>query len=331
MFKFHIHPDIDIPTSVQLLNQMSFAIACGQYPPGYKLPSTRQLAMQTGLHRNTISKVYRQLEEMGLVDSRASSGIYVNTSDQVKSAASRYPSVGIPAQAYQEVKQGLDLLLRCGCSLQQAKDLFLAEIEWRLRCSTELWVCVPQHDIGSGQLILEELQPVLSVPVQLIALEDLPGLFAQTSSITLITIPYFTHQVAAVSGSARVITLDIYDFAAEIALLKQLPANTCVGLVSVSSPLMAVSQIVIYGMRGEDVLVLTTEVTNSEDVKQVIRRSEVVLCDRPSLSTIKTILRVLRAELIRLPQIRCIPNYVSQKALEELVKELSLLGMGITR
>ena len=43
--------------STQLYNQICFAIAARHYPPGHRLPSTRQLAMQTGLHRNTISKV----------------------------------------------------------------------------------------------------------------------------------------------------------------------------------------------------------------------------------------------------------------------------------
>ena len=33
--------------------------------------------MQTGLHRNTISKVYRQLEVDGVVEAMAGSGIYV--------------------------------------------------------------------------------------------------------------------------------------------------------------------------------------------------------------------------------------------------------------
>ena len=33
--------------------------------------------MQTGLHRNTISKVYRQLETDGVVEAMAGSGIYV--------------------------------------------------------------------------------------------------------------------------------------------------------------------------------------------------------------------------------------------------------------
>ena len=57
-----------------------FAIAARHYPPG-RLPSTRQLAMQTGLH-NTISKVYRQLETDGVVEAMAGSGIYVR--DQQK-------------------------------------------------------------------------------------------------------------------------------------------------------------------------------------------------------------------------------------------------------
>ena len=72
--RFHIQQDSDIPASTQLYNQICFAIAARHYPPGHRLPSTRQLAMQTGLHRNTISKVYRQLEIDGGVEAIAGSG-----------------------------------------------------------------------------------------------------------------------------------------------------------------------------------------------------------------------------------------------------------------
>ena len=75
--RFHIQQESDIPASTQLYNQICFAIAARHYPPGHRLPSTRQLAMQTGLHRNTISKVYRQLEIDGVVEAIAGSGIYV--------------------------------------------------------------------------------------------------------------------------------------------------------------------------------------------------------------------------------------------------------------
>jgi GntR family transcriptional regulator len=87
MVKFYIHPDSDTPASNQLYNQIHFAIASGQLPPGHKLPSTRQLAMQTGLHRNTISKVYRQLEDDGIVDAQAGSGIYVRAAGESEEIA----------------------------------------------------------------------------------------------------------------------------------------------------------------------------------------------------------------------------------------------------
>jgi GntR family transcriptional regulator len=77
MFYFSVQNEGNIPPSRQLIDQIQFAIASRQYPPGHRLPSTRQLALITGLHRNTISKVYRQLEEKGLVESLAGSGIYV--------------------------------------------------------------------------------------------------------------------------------------------------------------------------------------------------------------------------------------------------------------
>ncbi|MDJ0575238.1 MAG: GntR family transcriptional regulator, partial [Xenococcaceae cyanobacterium MO_234.B1] len=82
MLNFQIQSDSDIPASKQLFDQIQFAIASGQYPPNHRLPSTRQLAMITKLHRNTISKVYQQLEEAGLVESIAGSGIYVKAQER---------------------------------------------------------------------------------------------------------------------------------------------------------------------------------------------------------------------------------------------------------
>ena len=77
--QFHIQTDSEIPVSKQLYDRMLFAIASRQFSPGHRLPSTRQLAMQTGLHRNTIGKVYSQLEGTGLVESVPGSGIYVKS------------------------------------------------------------------------------------------------------------------------------------------------------------------------------------------------------------------------------------------------------------
>ena len=116
--RFHIQQESDIPSSTQLYNQICFAIAARHYPPGHRLPSTRQLAMQTGLHRNTISKVYRQLEIDGVVEAIAGSGIYVRDNlTQREFKKSFYSKSNTSKPPDQEAKQAIDNLLNIGCCL----------------------------------------------------------------------------------------------------------------------------------------------------------------------------------------------------------------------
>ena len=110
--RFHIQQESDIPASTQLYNQICFAIAARHYPPGHRLPSTRQLAMQTGLHRNTISKVYRQLEIDGVVEAIAGSGIYVRDNlTKREFSKSVYSKNKISKQPDQEAKKVIDNLI----------------------------------------------------------------------------------------------------------------------------------------------------------------------------------------------------------------------------
>ena len=40
--------------------------------------------------------------------------------------------------------------------------MFLAEMDWRLRCSARVLVAVPETDIGAGQLMVYELEESLA-------------------------------------------------------------------------------------------------------------------------------------------------------------------------
>ncbi|NJK61865.1 MAG: GntR family transcriptional regulator [Synechococcaceae cyanobacterium SM2_3_1] len=322
MLRFSIQPCSEVPASAQLLNQISFAIACGQYAPGYRLPSTRQLAMQTGLHRNTISKVYRQLEEMGLVETRASSGIYVSAlASPVHPALDQFNQ---QAEAYQLVRKGLDQLLSYGCTLAQARELFLEEIDWRLRCSSQVWISVPRSDLGSGRLMAEELQQALQIPIQLVPLEELEPVLKEVTSGTVLTIRYFTSAVEAVAKAftVRVVPVDIYDYDEEVEMVKNLPINTCLGLISLSRAIMEVADVIVQSIRGEDLLVVKAKVTDLDQVRRVVRRAQVIICDSYSHATVKAVIREARPDLIRLPDLVCAESYVSQQSVEMLRREL---------
>jgi GntR family transcriptional regulator len=326
MVQFQIQQDSEVPASKQLFDQMQFAIASRQFPPGKRLPSTRLLAMQTGLHRNTISKVYKQLEEAGLVDTQAGSGIYVRALGQEIGTQHRSPLLDQYPKANKIVQKSLDELLSQNFSLSFARELFLAEIDWRLRCSARVLVTVPQRDLGAGELMVQELQAALKIPVQLVPLEELQVLLEQTHSATVVTNSYFIQEVEAIAApkSVRVIPVDIHDYEDELKLIKDLPKDSYLGIVSLSTGILNVAEIIIYSLRGDDLLVVTCQVTDTYKLKAIVRSAHTIIADQVTLPTVKAAIAAAREDIIRPPQIFISENYISTKSISLLKRELGL-------
>jgi GntR family transcriptional regulator len=326
MVQFHIQPDSEIPASKQLFDQIQFAIASRQFPPGHRLPSTRQLAMITGLHRNTISKVYRQLEETGLVESLAGSGIYVRALGHESNTKLRSPILEQYPQAYKLVQQSLDNLLNEGCTLNQAREIFLAEIDWRLRCSARVLVTVPARDIGAGELMVQELEKSLLIPVQLVPLEELSHVLEQTHSGTVVTSRYFIGDAEAIAApkSVRVIPVDIYDYEKEIQEVTRLPKDSCLGIISLSAGILGVAEIIVHSLRGDDLLVMTAQLKDTYKVNAIIRSAHTIISDQASYAALKKIVSDSREDIIRPPHIIRSENYIGSKSTNLLKRELGL-------
>ncbi|AFY35207.1 GntR family transcriptional regulator [Calothrix sp. PCC 7507] len=326
MIQFRIQPDSEIPASTQLFNQIRFAIASRQYPPGYKLPSTRALAMQTGLHRNTISKVYRQLEEDGFVESLAGSGIYVRAQGHEGGSKLQSPILKQHPEAEKVVQQALDELLSQGCTLSQARELFLAEIDWRLRCSARVLVAAPSVDIGVGELMVYELEEALKIPVQVVAMEDLAAVLDKTSSATVVTSRYFISDVEAIAApkAVRVIPLDIYDYSKEINLLKTLPKENCVGIVSLSSGIGRQAEVILHGLRGDELLIMTSQPKDAYKLQAIVKRAEVIITDQASYPAVQAAVQAAMEDIIRPPKLIRVENYIGTKSINLLKRELGL-------
>jgi GntR family transcriptional regulator len=323
---FKTHPDSRIPVSKQLFDQLCFAIASRQYPPGHRLPSTRQLAGITGLHRNTISKVYQQLEASGLVESVAGSGVYVKAQGQEGSIhlgsplAQQYPAV---SQSLQKI---LDDFLLQGLTLSQVREVLLAEVDWRLRCSARVWVTVPTQDLGAGELILQELEQSLGIPVQLVSLEKLSQVLAQAKSGTVVTSRYFINEAEALAAphGIRTIPVDIYDYSQELELVKKLPKDSRLGIVSLSVGILRVSESLIHSLRGDEIAILTAQVKDSRKLLGLVRTAQLIISDRASYASVKKALLAVRDDIIRLPKIFCTEGYIGEKSVALLKRELGL-------
>ena len=327
--RFHIQQESDISASTQLYNQICFAIAARHYPPGHRLPSTRQLAMQTGLHRNTISKVYRQLEIDGVVEAIAGSGIYVRDNiakkDFKKSFYSKNNSSRPPDQ---EAKKAIDNLVSLGCSLQETRKILTNEIDWRIKCGARILISTPREDIGASMLIAEDLSPKINVPVEVVPMEELDKVLCNSNSGTIVTSRYFLQPLEKVAKKhgTRAIAVDLSDFQKELKLLKELKSGSCVGIVSISPGLLRAAEVIIHSMRGSELMLMTANSDNNSRLLALLKASSHIVCDGPSLSFVETTLLKNRSQLMRFPQIICAKNYLSIETINQLKKEIGVIN-----
>ena len=75
---FHMDKNSGIPLYIQIESQIAFLIRNGTIKPLERLPATRELAEQLGVHRNTVVQAYQELEVKGITFSQIGSGTYVS-------------------------------------------------------------------------------------------------------------------------------------------------------------------------------------------------------------------------------------------------------------
>lgn len=75
--RIRIDRDLPVPIPVQIQGQIEYGVSNGDFPPGSRLPSVRELAEALGVSPVTISSVYRELAERNLIETTRGRGTFV--------------------------------------------------------------------------------------------------------------------------------------------------------------------------------------------------------------------------------------------------------------
>lgn len=67
----------DLPIYSQLIQQIKYALVCGELKPGDRLQSVRDMAMEAKVNPNTMQRALSELEREGLLYTQRTSGRYV--------------------------------------------------------------------------------------------------------------------------------------------------------------------------------------------------------------------------------------------------------------
>lgn len=98
--------DSERPVYIQLVEQIQAGIVSGQYKPGDRLPSVRDLAAEATVNPNTMQRALAELERVGLVYANRTSGRFI-TADEAMIGKLREQSAQQQAAAFLEKLQQL--------------------------------------------------------------------------------------------------------------------------------------------------------------------------------------------------------------------------------
>ena len=77
MFDFYLDNHSGVPVYIQLVQQVKQALRLGELNTGDQLPTVKEVVEKLILSPNTVLKAYRELEQEGLIRSRAGVGTFV--------------------------------------------------------------------------------------------------------------------------------------------------------------------------------------------------------------------------------------------------------------
>jgi 2-aminoadipate transaminase len=77
MIPLHLQPESHVPLYIQLRDQIRALIHGGDLRPGERIPASRELAVQLGVHRTTVANAYAELESEGLISGHVGRGTFI--------------------------------------------------------------------------------------------------------------------------------------------------------------------------------------------------------------------------------------------------------------
>jgi DNA-binding transcriptional regulator YhcF (GntR family) len=145
----------EISLREQLTTQVRLGILCRELKPGERLPSTRELARRFGIHANTASAAYRELEQDGWLEFRHGSGVYVRAS---RPTLPRTPELAVD----QLIGELVTKARKIGASAELVRTRMQ---RWMEMEPPGHWLVI-EPDPELRRIVISEMEQAVSLPVQ---------------------------------------------------------------------------------------------------------------------------------------------------------------------
>lgn len=78
MIEFKLDHKSGVPLYRQIIDQIRYGIASGKWKAGEQLPTVRALAVELKVNLNTVSKAYKELEILKVLETQQGTGTFIS-------------------------------------------------------------------------------------------------------------------------------------------------------------------------------------------------------------------------------------------------------------
>ncbi|WP_445490204.1 GntR family transcriptional regulator [Niallia sp. 03133] len=71
------------PIYMQIVDKIMLQVARNELKPGQKLPSVREMAIESGVNPNTVQRTYGELERMQIVETKRGQGTFITKNKEI--------------------------------------------------------------------------------------------------------------------------------------------------------------------------------------------------------------------------------------------------------
>lgn len=213
-----------VPIYRQIVDQVRFLIDGGQLREGERLPSTRMLAANLGINRNTAAAAYAELRELGYVQARGRGGMVVTRVSEHPAAAAT-----TRAHAFEILRTAIDSCLHLGLSPDEIVSLVY---QYGTRAATAaIEIAFVECNDERAAYFARELERRLATPVTPLVLREFEP--RQSFQVDLVLTTFF--HLSEVRRLAYGLSVDVVGIVVAphiqtLARIAAIPASRRVGI-----------------------------------------------------------------------------------------------------
>lgn len=266
---FRVDRELGVPIRQQLKGLIEYGIAGGELQVGETLPSVRELAARLGVAPMTVSQVYGELKDEGLVETRPGSGTLV--ADSARTRMSWHPGA---LSLFRRIDRLLDEGLAIGLSEAGLSSLIQARLFSRGSGGRHVRIAMVGLFAEATQRYADYIARHVgeSATVEAMIIDEMRGdafLKARAmGSDLVVTLFNRQHEVARLVPSANIVPIRFVPCKATRRALGGLAATARVLMVSTFADFMPVMRLGVSRLAGQ---VLHMDGVNIEDADLAAR------------------------------------------------------------